>query len=80
MLTVRAYREKMELVRSQVLEKALQELDAGMKPGDVLEKMSKMLLNKVMHHPTIKLKKLGGEEQDEVLDWAKQLLGISDSE
>src|SRR5690606_7733932 len=74
--TIRAYRDKLELVRMAEIERALQQIQAGANPEDVLQRMSRTLINKVMHGPTTQLKQAAEQGRLDQLEWAQFLLGL----
>ena len=73
---LRAYRKKTEIIRDQELEKAIQALSNGSEPEQVLNQFARSLTNKMMHTPSVQLKKVASEGQQERLEWAEELLGI----
>jgi glutamyl-tRNA reductase len=78
--TLKAYRSKIESLKEQELQKALKLLEAGEAPEVILERLSHNLVNKIMHEPSIALKKAGAEEKFEFLNWCKELFGLSANE
>lgn len=78
--TIRAYREQMEACREAELAKALQAMERGENPKEVMQRMSRALTNKMMHVPTVQLKKVGEAGELEKLQWAETLLGIDKKE
>lgn len=78
--TIRAYRGVVENIREQELAKALQAIERGEDPTDVLQRMSRSLANKVLHEPTVQLKKAGEDGQIEKLQWAETLFGVDKKE
>ncbi|MDX1692114.1 MAG: glutamyl-tRNA reductase [Ketobacteraceae bacterium] len=78
--TIRAFREMMETHRETELAKAVQAVARGEDPGEVMQRMSRALTNKMLHAPTIQLKKAGEAGQLEKLRWAESLLGIDKKE
>jgi len=74
--TIRRYRDKAEQIRASELEKALQSVRNGVGVDDAMQRMSKSLVNKMMHDPSIHLKKAGIEGRSDLLDWSHQLLGL----
>ena len=74
--TICAYRQKMESVRDQEIEKAKRALQQGKAIDEVLDRLGRDLTNKLMHAPTVEMRKAGYEGRFKLLDWAKQLLGI----
>ncbi|HEV2614040.1 MAG TPA: glutamyl-tRNA reductase [Gammaproteobacteria bacterium] len=61
---VKRYRHKMNDIRDDYLEKALQSLVLGENPEKVLEKFAHQLTNKFLHAPSVNLKKAACQE-----DW-----------
>ena len=78
--TIRAFREQIELCREAELAKALQAMERGEDPKDVMQRMSRALTNKMLHAPTVQLKKAGEAGELEKLQWAETLLGIDKKE
>ncbi|MCG8672905.1 MAG: glutamyl-tRNA reductase [Pseudomonadales bacterium] len=74
--TIRAFRESVEITREQELAKAMQAIERGEDPKEAMLRMSKALANKMMHAPTVQLKKAGEEGHIEKLQWAETLLGV----
>ena len=52
------YRDKMQQVRDEELQKALQQLKKGCAAEEVIIRFAEVLTNKLMHHPTLLLKSL----------------------
>ena len=46
----------------------------------MLERLSQDLSNKLMHEPSMALKRAGSEERLDLLNWAKELFGLSANE
>lgn len=76
--TIRAYRDKVEQIREQELEKGLKQLAAGQAPEQVLEQMARALTKKLMHQPSVEIKAAGMTGQYEFLNMAKRLFGIAE--
>ena len=74
--SIRAYRHQLEHLRQIELEKALLQLRSGADPEQVLSRMSRTLMNKVMHKPTAAIKRAAEKGQIDQIEWAQQLLGI----
>lgn len=74
--SIRAYRHQLENLRQAELEKALLQLRSGADPEQVLSRMSRTLMNKVMHKPTAAIKRAAEKGQIDQIEWAQQLLGI----
>ena len=73
---IRNYREKLEAVRQLEMEKALQQIRSGADPEDVMQRMSRALMNKVMHAPTTGMRQAAENGRNDQIQWAQQLLGI----
>lgn len=56
------YRNRLDIIRFQEQEKALYQLQQGQDPHAVIEQFGQNLINKIMHHPTIKLREAASEE------------------
>ncbi len=50
------YRDRLEKMRDEEQEKALRLLQQGQDPKEVLMQFGHQLINKIMHHPTMKLR------------------------
>lgn len=74
--SIRAFRELMDNHREQELAKAMAALERGEDPKEVMQRMSRALMNKMLHGPTVQLKKAGESGQIDKLQWAETLLGI----
>ena len=75
---LRSYREKSEHLRKQEVQRAMQELSRGIAPEQVLNRMAYSLTKKMIHSPSIQLKKAAASGQYERLEWAKELLDLDD--
>lgn len=75
--TICAYRNQIENMREEELQKALQLLEKGHSPAHVLRLMSRALTNKLMHRPSAELHQASREGHNELLTAAKRLLGIN---
>jgi len=78
--TLKAYRQKIENLRKTELSKASRLIEAGEDPQDVLERLSHNLINKIMHEPSLALKKAGAEERFDYIAWTKDLFGLQANE
>ena len=73
---IRCYRSASEKLRDEQLENALRMLAKGDDPQKVIETLANRLTNKLIHHPSIRLKELGAEGQNESLALAADLLDL----
>ena len=65
--TVRDYRQRMEAVRDDELERAMVLLSKGEDPQLVMQRLARGLTNKMMHAPTVQLKKASALGDDKSL-------------
>jgi glutamyl-tRNA reductase len=73
---IRAYREKLDALRDREILSALAALKRGEAPEEVLREMGRILTNKIMHAPTVQMRKAAFNGQFEMLLLAKQLLEL----
>jgi glutamyl-tRNA reductase len=74
--TLKCYRQQAEQLRQQELLKALKQLQRGDDPHQVLQQFSRGLTNKLIHSPSISLKKAGREGRLEVVTWVRELFAL----
>ncbi len=77
--TVRAFRSQAEQTRDAEIEKALRMLERGDPAEDVMNTLARSLTNKLIHSPTIELRRASAEGKPEVLALARDLLGIREA-
>ena len=75
--TITRYRSKLDEIREQELEKALAMVKRGVAPDIVLDRLARTLTNKVMHQPTVQLKRAGAEGRTDKIEWAQSLFGLN---
>jgi len=75
--TLRAYRQKVEVLKQDEMQKALQQLRSGGDPEEVMARFAHDLSNKIMHQPSQVLRKAGADGRDDLLEWAQSLFGLS---
>jgi len=78
--TIRAVREDAESKRDLELTKALELLASGKSPEVVLQQFAHRLTNKLIHTPSVQLKKAGYEGRADLLATAQELFGIKKDE
>lgn len=78
--TLRAYRQKAEFIRDTELERAVRQLSNGQDPHKVMAYFAKALTNKLIHSPSIQLKKASAEGRTEVMELAQQLFELSEQD
>lgn len=70
------YRDRLDKIRISELEKAVMQLQRGQDPKQVLELFSQQLVNKIMHHPTVKLREAASENECEMFQRIKTFFEI----
>jgi glutamyl-tRNA reductase len=78
--TLREYRERAASLRDIELERALRQLRAGGNPEQVLAQFGRNLTNKLVHGPSVAMRRAGEEGRQDVLDSARNLFGLDDDE
>jgi glutamyl-tRNA reductase len=73
---LREYRERAERLRDAELERALRQLRAGTGAEQVLAQLGRNLTNKLVHAPSIALRRAGEDGRQDLLDSARRLLGL----
>ncbi len=73
-----SYRQRAEQQRDQELEKALARLERGGDPAKVMAEMARALTNKLLHEPSVQLKRMGAEGRTESLSLAMELFALDD--
>ncbi len=76
--TLRAFRDKADKIREQELEKAIRALDKGATPAEVLEGLARGITNKLIHSPSVQMKKASAEGRDELQKIARELFELDD--
>lgn len=77
--SIRAFRAQTEALREQEFAKAVTALGKGENPEAVLQRMSRNLTQKMLHTPTVQMRKASEAGAHEQLRWAETLLGIQKS-
>ncbi len=77
--TVKAFRSQAEQLRDAEVDKALRALERGEPAEQVLNALARSLTNKLIHSPTIELRRASAEGKPEVLELARGLLGIREA-
>mgnify|MGYP000153265043 FL=1 len=74
--TLRSFRSKSEQLRDLELDKAMRQLAKGDHPEKVLTMLARNLTNKLIHSPSIQMKKATAEGREEVLTWTQELFEL----
>ena len=75
--TIRALRNQAELVSADVLEAALQKLRLGAAPEDLLQEVTRILTNKLIHPPSARLNSLDAEKKEVMLRAVRDLYNLT---
>ena len=77
--TLRNFREKAEQLRDIELEKALKSLDRGADPREMMKELARLLTNKLIHAPSVQMKKASADGHHELIHLAEQLFELEAS-
>ncbi|WP_417225250.1 glutamyl-tRNA reductase [Amphritea sp.] len=75
--TVMSLRQQAEALRDVELDKALRQLSNGKDAASVLNNLARGLTNKLIHSPTVQLRKASAEGRDDYLEIAQDLYQLS---
>ena len=78
--TIRAFREQADHVRDDAVENAERQLAAGKDPHEVIQELARTLTNNLIHNPSVQMNQAAFEGRKDLLDTARQLLGIKDED
>lgn len=78
--TVTNLRGQAEAIRDAELQRALQQLNKGKDAAGVLEQLARSITNKMLHHPTIQLRKASAEGRTDMLGLVSELYQLSDDD
>lgn len=74
--TIRDYRETVDKLRNQAVERALKQLQSGQSAEDVVQHLAHALGNKMMHGPTSRLRKAAEDGDRELIEAARNLFDL----
>ena len=77
--TLRAFRDKVDQIRSQELERAMKSLSNGDSAEQVLETLARALTNKFTHTPSVQLKNASSEGRNELIDFMNEIFELKDA-
>ncbi len=79
--TLRAFREKADAIREQELRRAIKALEKGEPAEAVLGSLARSITNKLIHSPSVQMKKASADGRDELLKLTQELYELdSDKE
>jgi glutamyl-tRNA reductase len=76
--TILRYREKIEQLQTEQVAKALHDIRRGKDIEAVIHRLAHNLTQKLMHAPTVELRRFAFNGDTDALQWAKQLLQINE--
>jgi glutamyl-tRNA reductase len=77
---LREVRGHAEALRDVELEKAVRQLRNGADPEQLLAMLARNLTNKLMHGPSVQLRRAGAEGRADLVDWGRRLFGVADAD
>lgn len=77
--TLRNFREKAEVIRDVEVEKALKSLEKGEDPQRVVQELARLLTNKLLHSPSVQLKKASADGHSDLIQLAERLFELEAS-
>jgi len=77
--TLRNFRQKAEQIRDTELEKAVKSLEKGEVPEKVLANLARLLTNKLIHAPSVQMKKASVDGRSELIQLAEELFELEAS-
>ena len=78
--TLRAYREHAQALGREAIDKARRQLDSGTPPEQVIETLTRNLINKLTHDPSVNLRSAVATGNTGLLDAVRTLFRIKDKE
>lgn len=76
--TLRAFRDKADAIRDRELQRAIKALEKGEPAADVLTSLARGLTQKLIHSPSVQLKKASADGRDELLQLTQELFELDD--
>lgn len=77
---LKAYRQQAERQRDEELQKAQRLLATGADPQEVVQALARGLTNKLLHAPSVQLKRFSAEGRIEALSLARELFALNEGE
>ena len=75
--TIRAYRDKADFIREDVLQTAQKQLASGKDANQVLQDLARILTNKLVHDPSVQLSRAAYDGREELLELAQELFNLN---
>lgn len=77
--TLRAYREQIQSLAEQELSRAMRQLEQGQSADEVMRRFQHNLVNKVLHTPSVQLRRMAANQREDALRLAREIL-LSDEQ
>ncbi|MEC7550459.1 MAG: glutamyl-tRNA reductase [Pseudomonadota bacterium] len=78
--TLKAFRDKADSIRTLELEKAHKAIQKGEETEAVVENLARSLTNKLIHTPSVQMKRASAEGRDEILELVRELFDLDENE
>lgn len=78
--TLKAFRSRADEIRELELERALKALEKGDDPEAVLQGLARSITNKLIHSPSVQMKKASAEGRDELVALTRRLFELGEDE
>ncbi|MED5312177.1 MAG: glutamyl-tRNA reductase [Pseudomonadota bacterium] len=78
--TLKAFRDKADSIRTLELEKAHKAIQKGEETEAVVENLARSLTNKLIHTPSVQMKRASAEGRDEILELVRELFALDENE
>jgi glutamyl-tRNA reductase len=75
--TLKAFRNKADEIREAELQRALKALEKGESPADIVASLARGITNKLIHSPSVAMKRASAEGRDEILILTQELFELS---
>jgi glutamyl-tRNA reductase len=73
---IQDYRHQAEVLRDEVLERALRQLQSGKSAAEAMRFLAHTLTNKLLHTPSAQIRQAGANGQNDLLEAANTLLQL----
>ncbi|MGD2021382.1 MAG: glutamyl-tRNA reductase, partial [Thiohalocapsa sp.] len=77
---IQDYRSRAEYTRDSLVERAQRQLAAGKPAEEVVCQLAHLLTNKLLHSPSVRLRRAGREGRNELLEAANELFQLKQAE
>ncbi len=74
--TIKDYRSQADMIREQLLQKYLKQLNHGIDPEEALTRLAHSLTNKLIHVPSIQIRAAGINERPDLIAAARELFKL----